>query len=393
LNKSDVVTKPSGTPRLTARLWFRKWTAADLPLAVALWGDARVTALIGGPFDEERVQEILEGQLAMDRDAGVQYWPVFLASSGEFAGCCGLRPRGAGRLELGFHLRPEHWGKGFATEAARAAIAFAFEERMAEELFAGHHPRNAVSARTLRKLGFRYSHDELYPPTGLRHPSYVLTAAEGATARRIRESYNRVAPAYAEALFSELEHKPLDRALLDAFAEAVRGRGSPVVDVGCGPGHVARYLRERGVSVSGLDLSPAMVEVASRLTPGIPFRQGSMLSLPDADDSWAGCVAFYAIVHLRPEELASFAHEIHRVLRPDGLLLLSFHAGRETVHRDELFGAAVDLDFLFFEPDAVVSALKTAGFSIDARVERAPCIGHEYPSQRVYLLARKPARL
>jgi SAM-dependent methyltransferase len=164
-----------------------------------------------------------------------------------------------------------------------------------------------------------------------------------------------------------------------------------VVDVGCGPGQVARYLQQRGVSVSGLDLSPAMVEVASRLTPGILFRQGSMLSLPDADDSWAGCAAFYAIVHFRPAELASFAREVHRVLRPDGLLLLSFHSGSETVHRDELFGAAVDLDFLFFECDAVVSALKTAGFSIDARVGRAPYIGQEYPSQRVYLLARKPA--
>ena len=381
---------PSGMPRPTTRLWFRKWTAADLPLAAALWGDARVTAMIGGPFDAGRVAGLLEAQLAMDREAGVQYWPVFLASSGEFAGCCGLRPRGAGQLELGFHFRPEHWGKGFATEAARAAIAFAFEDMKAEELFAGHHPRNAVSARTLRKLGFRYSHDELYPPTGLRHPSYVLTAAEEAAARRVRESYDRVAPAYAESLFSELEHKPLDRALLDAFAEAVRGRG-PVVDVGCGPGQVARYLQQRGVAVSGLDLSPAMVEVASRLTPGIPFRQGSMLSLPDPDDSWAGCAAFYAIVHLRPAELASFAHEVHRVLRPEGLLLLSFHAGGETVHRDELFGAAVDLDFLFFESDAVVSALKTAGFGIEARVERAPYIGHEYPSQRVYLLARKPA--
>ena len=381
---------PSGTPRPTNRLRFRKWTAADLPLAAALWGDARVTALIGGPFEEGRVQEILASQLAMDREAGVQYWPVFVASSGEFAGCCGLRPRAAGQLELGFHFRPDHWGKGFATEAARAAIAFAFEEDKARELFAGHHPRNAASARTLRKLGFRRSGDELYPPTGLRHPSYVLTAEEEAKARRIRESYDRVAPAYAENLFSELEHKPLDRALLDAFAEAVRGRG-PVVDVGCGPGQVARYLQQRGVPVSGIDLSPVMVEVASRLTPGIAFRQGSMLSLPDADDSWAGCVAFYAIVHLGPAELASFAREVHRVLRPDGLLLLSFHAGTQTVHRDELFGAAVDLDFFFFECDAVVSALKTAGFGIEARMERAPYVAYEYPSQRVYLLARKPA--
>jgi RimJ/RimL family protein N-acetyltransferase len=194
VNRSDLVTDMLGTPRPTPRLRFRKWTAHDLPLAATLWGDARVTALIGGPFAAARVAEILDAQLAMDREAAVQYWPVFVASSGEFAGCCGLRPRGQGGLELGFHFRPEHWGKGFATEAARAAIAFAFEERQAAELFAGHHPRNAVSARALRKLGFRYSHDELYPATGLPHPSYVLTAEEEATARRIRESYDRSSP-------------------------------------------------------------------------------------------------------------------------------------------------------------------------------------------------------
>jgi RimJ/RimL family protein N-acetyltransferase/SAM-dependent methyltransferase len=389
VNRSDALT-PGTPPPPTARLRFGKWSESDLPLALALWGDSRVTALIGGPFDEARVAEMLQAQLASDREAGVQYWPLFVASSGDFAGCCGLRPRKAGQLELGFHLRPEHRGKGFAAEAARAVIAFAFGERRVAELFAGHHPRNVASARTLRTLGFRHSHEELYPPTGLLHPSYVLTAEEEATARRIRESYDRVAPAYAQNLFSELDHKPLDRALLDAFAEAVRGRG-PVVDVGCGPGQVARYLEGRAVSISGLDLSPAMVETASRLAPAIRFRQGSMLSLPDPDESWAGCVAFYAIVHLRPPELASFAHEMHRVLRPDGLLLLSFHQGNETVHRDELFGAAVDLDFLFFESDTVVRALQDAGFRIEARVERAPYVGHEYPSQRVYLLARKSA--
>jgi len=143
-----------------------------------------VTALIGGPFDEGRVREMLETQLAIGREAGVQYWPVFEASSGSLVGCCGLRPKEAGGLELGFHIRPEHWGKGFATEAARAAIAFAFDHLGAEELFAGHHPSNAVSARALRKLGFRYAHDELYPPTGLLHPSYVLAAREPSPATR-----------------------------------------------------------------------------------------------------------------------------------------------------------------------------------------------------------------
>src|SRR5438270_1844506 len=154
---------------------------------------------------------------------------------------------------------------------------------------------------------------------------------------RLRESYDRLAGPYADHLFDELAHKPSDRALLDAFAELMRGNG-PVVDVGCGPGQVARYLHGRGVSVSGLDLSLGMVEVAARLTPAISFREGSLLALSDADGSWAGCTAFYAIVHFDLPELTRAIRELARVLRPGGLLLLAFHEGEDRVHRNELFG-------------------------------------------------------
>ncbi len=87
-------------------------------------------------------------------------------------------------------------------------------------------------------------------------------------------SYDLVADEYVRRIFDELRHKPLDRELLDRFAARVRDVG-PVCDIGCGPGHVAGYLHERGVQVCGVDLSPAMVERASRLTPNIEFQQGT----------------------------------------------------------------------------------------------------------------------
>ena len=86
------------------------------------------------------------------------------------------------------------------------------------------------------------------------------------TQRNYRASYDLVADEYGRRIFDELQHKPLDRQLLDRFAESVRDVG-PACDMGCGPGHVARYLHERGVRVCGVDLSPAMVEQARRLTP------------------------------------------------------------------------------------------------------------------------------
>jgi RimJ/RimL family protein N-acetyltransferase len=89
--------------------------------------------------------------------------------------------------ELGFHLRAEPWGRGLAEEAGRALIDFGFETIGAEALFAGHHPENQASRRTLVKLGFRLTHEEFYPPTGLLHPSYLLERPQGNSLRRARE--------------------------------------------------------------------------------------------------------------------------------------------------------------------------------------------------------------
>ena len=74
-----------------------------------------------------------------------------------------------------------------------------------------------------------------------------------------------------------------------------------------------------------------------------------------------------------------------------GLALLAFHAGDRTVHVDELFGCATSLDFMFHRPEAIALALASAGFVLDARTDRQPYPGVEHPSERTYLLARKPA--
>ena len=206
----------------------------------------------------------------------------------------------------------------------------------------------------------------------------------------IRESYDSAAEAYAEHLCSELERKPLDRHLLNRFAEDTRGRGL-VADLGCGPGQIAKYLHDQGATVLGIDLSEKMIACASRLYSGIEFRVGDMrkLSLPDA--GLAGLVAFYSIVHFGPDELDVVTREFRRVLAPGGLALVSFHIGEQVVHRDELFGAPVDLDFRSHIPGKVIEALSAARLTVIEHVEREPYEGAEYPSRRCYLLARADA--
>lgn len=166
----------------TTRLGFRAWSEDDLDLAIGLWGDPEVTKLIDarGQLTEEQVRERLLLEMANLGSFGVQYWPIFLLENDEHVGCCGLRPYDEpGKImELGVHLRSKHWGCGYATEASRAAMRYAFERLKVGGLFAGHNPENETSRHVLLKLGFRYTHHEFYGPTGLEHPCYLLMAEE-----------------------------------------------------------------------------------------------------------------------------------------------------------------------------------------------------------------------
>jgi ribosomal-protein-alanine N-acetyltransferase len=169
---------PPLVPPDTNRLRFRPFREDDLDLAVGLWGDPKVTALIDarGPLDAEMVQKKLDEEIVRARETGLQYWPIFLRDGGDHVGCAGLRARDPERgiLEIGFHLKSAFWGRGLAREAAACVIRFAFDELDASELFAGHHPKNDASRKLLLALGFVQTHDELYPPTRLMHPSYRL---------------------------------------------------------------------------------------------------------------------------------------------------------------------------------------------------------------------------
>jgi SAM-dependent methyltransferase len=209
------------------------------------------------------------------------------------------------------------------------------------------------------------------------------------TREAYQTSYNLVADEYARRIFDELKHKPLDRQLLDRFAAGVRDAG-PVCDMGCGPGHVARYLHEQGLEACGMDLSPAMVERAACLTPGVEFRQGDMLALDAADGSWAGIAAFYSIIHIPRSDLLQALGEIRRVLRPGGLLLLAFHIGDEVIHLDDWWGQTVCVDFFFYRSDEMADYLRAAGFEIEEIIEREPYPDVEHQSRRSYIFARCP---
>ena len=165
------------SPFLTsARLNFRHWTAADLPLAFSLWGDPEVAFYLGGTLTLDATRDKLQVELDRQQRFGVQYWPIFHRTSNQFAGCCGLRPfRDEPRVrELGVHIARPFWSERLGEEAARTVIAYAFDHLQLEALTAGHNPGHLNSKALIARLGFTYTHMQPWGPLNLDHPFYRL---------------------------------------------------------------------------------------------------------------------------------------------------------------------------------------------------------------------------
>jgi len=204
----------------------------------------------------------------------------------------------------------------------------------------------------------------------------------------LAELQRSVAEAYGEQFSDELTRKPFDRMLLDSFGTACPQPGQ-VLDVGYGPGHIARYLKERGVNAAGIDLAPAMVELARRLNPQLEFTTGDMRSLRLATTSISGIAAFYSIIHIPRAEVPLVLDEFRRVLVSNGRVLMAVHGGTGLLHRDEFLGQPVPFEATLFSLGEIVSLVEHAGFWVDEARQRAP-YDFEHATPRLYVAAHLP---
>jgi len=198
-------------------------------------------------------------------------------------------------------------------------------------------------------------------------------------------SYDDVADVYDTRFADELDAKPADRELLERFVASTTG---PLVDIGCGPGHIGAFVRARGHRVVGLDLSPAMARRASARLDGAVV--GDVRALPFADRSIGGIVAFYSLIHVRRPELVGALGEIRRVLRPGGRTLFSAHEGTGDVVVEEFLGRPSPFAATLFTLDELVAAATGAGLEVTTS-ERRPPYPEEGRTTRLYVGARRPS--
>jgi len=189
-----------------------------------------------------------------------------------------------------------------------------------------------------------------------------------------RTSYDTVAASYAVQARAAFDAAPYLRGALTLFAGLVRADGGgPVADVGCGPGHVTAYLHELGVDAFGIDLSPAMIDLARHDHPGLRFEVGSMTDLPLPDASVTALLASWSLIHIPDREVLGVLGHFRRVLRPGGLLLLGFHVGTGSRLKTQGYGGHPMKVYVHRRtPDRASAWLRDAGFAIEAQLLDGP---------------------
>jgi RimJ/RimL family protein N-acetyltransferase len=128
----------------------------------------------------EQTHERLQTESARESRLGIQYWPMFLRETGQFAGCAGLRPwsMNPNTVEAGVNLMRSVWGMRLGEEALRAVLAYGFDLMELPRIVAGHGRKHDNSLKLLERVGFKYTHDILWGPQEIEVCMWAITAEE-----------------------------------------------------------------------------------------------------------------------------------------------------------------------------------------------------------------------
>jgi ribosomal-protein-alanine N-acetyltransferase len=129
-------------------------------------------------MSREQASDRLHVECERDIALGMQYWPIFLRETGEFAGCAGLRPWSMDpeTIEVGVNLMRSAWGQRLGEEALLAILAHGFDTLDLLVIVAGHGVAHDNSRKLLERVGFKYTHNILWGPKEIEVCIWAITA-------------------------------------------------------------------------------------------------------------------------------------------------------------------------------------------------------------------------
>jgi ubiquinone/menaquinone biosynthesis C-methylase UbiE len=205
-----------------------------------------------------------------------------------------------------------------------------------------------------------------------------------------RKSFNLAAEKYFDLFKDEMKQKEYDRLLLDRFAGYFDSE-STICDMGCGPGHITRYVSDKGLKIFGIDISERCVEIARRENPGMRFEIMDMTRLDITDESVDGIISLYSIIHTPKRFMNRLFYEFNRVLKKHGKILIVVKKGDTEGYVYDLEGFKTRLYFTHFKESEIYSYLEVNGFKVLFQETRQP-YDFEISIERIYTIGEKKAR-
>jgi ubiquinone/menaquinone biosynthesis C-methylase UbiE len=172
----------------------------------------------------------------------------------------------------------------------------------------------------------------------------------------VKNSYDKIAAVYHS-----------ERDMFDNWAEltefaSILPSGGHILDVGCGSGvPVCKYLADAGFTVTGIDFSEAMIDLARKHVSGAEFIRMDMSELDFPENSFDGIAAFYSVFHIPRNQHLSLFSNFHRMLKPEAVMLVSMGSteweGTEDFHGEPMWWS-------HYGPAKSLRLIKSAGFEI-----------------------------
>jgi len=175
------------------------------------------------------------------------------------------------------------------------------------------------------------------------------------------DAYNTCASNF-ESSFMDLK---LYKANLNKFIDLIP-INAKILDLGCGPGNIARLLSEKqkNLQILGIDLSTEMIKLATKNVPSATFQVGDIRNLSGLANDFDAVIAAFSIVHLSNDETFNLIKDVNRLLKSKGLLYISCIEGNNSDYLKTSFSSEKNIYFNHFTEDFITRALTNTNFSI-----------------------------